>query len=235
MSTVASCWVAAAAAGCLGASLLPARAFALMDLIASETDAGLAFGSALETAAAGFLEDDLDDGAGGFFEVVLTADAGGFLAEGAGFTTFVAAGLALFGAGLATDLGASWAAFFTTGVGFLAVGFAFTGVFLSVAALALAGAGFEDLGGVFTGFAGAFALGGVAAFLAELEDFVLFCGLVALRGEVFEEVDFVFKLLSFRPVQRAVEHQPRGFLGQEFVFGFFAVPGMSMRGSRPPP
>ena len=32
---------------------------------------------------------------------------------------------------------------------------------------------------------------------------MLFCGFVALRGLLFEEVDFVFKLLSFRPVQRA--------------------------------
>ena len=64
---------------------------------------------------------------------------------------------------------------------------------------------------------------------------MLFCGFVALRGLLFEEVDFVFKLLSFRPVQRADEHQPRGFSGQEFVFGFFAVPLLSIHGLRLPP
>jgi hypothetical protein len=54
-------------------------------------------------------------------------------------------------------------------------------------------------------------IAGAAAFLAGLEGFVLLVGLVALRGVLFEEVDFVFKLLSFRPVQRAAEHQPHGF------------------------
>lgn len=236
MSTVASCWVVAAAAGCLAASVLPARALALMDLIASETGAGLALVSVLETGGAAFLGVDLANGATGFGEIFLGAVAVGFLAGGDGFATFVAAGftaagLELFGAGLATALGAGLAAFLATGAGFLAAGLAFAGVFLSGAALA----GGLDFGGVFTGFAGAFALGGVAAFLAELEGFVLFCGWAALRGGVFEEVDFVFKLLSFRPVQRAGEHQPLGFSGQEFVFGFFGVPGVSMWGSRPPP
>lgn len=123
-------------------------------------------------------------------------------------------------------------AFLAVGAGFLRAGLG--GDFFTAwgAALDFTATGFMPLGGVFTGLATAFALGGAAAFLADWEGFVLFCGLCAGWGLVFEEVDFVFKLLSFRPVQRAGEHQPRGFSGQEFVFGFFACRRRSRRDRR---
>lgn len=83
-------------------------------------------------------------------------------------------------------------------MGFLAAGFT-----------AFADAGFP---GLELDFADGF--DGLETFLAALD-------LAAGRDGLFEEVVFVFKLLSVRPGEKAVEHPPRGSLGQGFVFGFF--------------
>ena len=72
-------------------------------------------------------------------------------------------------------------------------------------------------GGLFAGFELDLAAGfeGFATFFAALD-------LAAGRDGLFEEVVFVFNLLSVRPGEKADEHPPRGSLGQGFVFGFFA-------------
>lgn len=198
--------------------------FALIeDLIASDTEAGAA-AFFFETGAA-FFEADFDGAAAFLVETFVaafldfagtsflgagfalaTGFAGAFAFTGAGFfafaTAFLGAGLALAGGAFLMALGA---AFLGEGLGFATAfdAFCFTGA-------AFLGAGFAFATG-FGAFLDLADVAGAAAFLAGLEGFVLLVGLVALRGVLFEEVDFVFKLLSFRPVQRAAEHQPHGF------------------------
>ena len=223
MSTGAS-W----SAGASGVFFVPSdfflADFALIeDLIASETEAGEA-AFFFETGVA-FFEADFDVASAFLLEIfgaafldfagtsflgavfaLATGFAGAFAFTGAGFfafdTAFLGAGLALVGATFFLALGA---AFLGEGLGFAATfdAFCFTGA-------AFLGAGFAFATG-FGAFLDLADFAGAAAFLAGLEGFVLLVGLVALRGVLFEEVDFVFKLLSFRPVQRAAEHQPHGF------------------------
>ena len=79
-----------------------------------------------------------------------------------------------------------------------AFGFGGSGVFFATGLLNFAGglfAGFElDLAAGFEGF---------ATFFAALD-------LAAGRDGLFEEVVFVFNLLSVRPGEKAAEHLPRG-------------------------
>ena len=107
--------------------------------------------------------------------------------------------------------------FLATGTGFLAGAFDFSGaeVFFATG-LAIAGL-LNFAGGLFAGFEWDLATGfeGFATFFAALD-------LAAGRDGLFEEVVFVFNLLSVRPGERAVEHPPRVSLGQEFVFEIFA-------------
>ena len=104
-----------------------------------------------------------------------------------------------------------------TGTGFLEGAFDFSGaeVFFATG-LAFAGL-LNFTGGLFAGFEWDLATGfeGFATFFAALD-------LAAGRDGLFEEVVFVFNLLSVRPGERAVEHPPRVSLGQEFVFENFA-------------
>lgn len=111
---------------------------------------------------------------------------------------------------------------------------AFTGAFLAGAVFF--GAGFA---GFFTAFgavlgAGFFAAGFGGAFLAAgflaragflgAEDFLAGFDWEAERGELLEEVDLVFKLLSLRSFtlgQKGDEDRLFEWLGQGFVFGFF--------------
>ena len=113
------------------------------------------------------------------------------------------------GAGLALATGFLGAGFLATTFagGFLAGSAAFL-----AGALALGGSGvFFDTGllnfagGLFAGFELDTAAGfeGFATFFAALD-------LAAGRDGLFEEVVFVFNLLSVRPGEKAVEHLPRG-------------------------
>ena len=116
------------------------------------------------------------------------------------------AGLAAAG-GLGAALGATFGAGAATG--FLAAGFA-----------NFVGRGLPDLGLEFAvGFEG-------------FESFLAALGLAAGRDGLFEEVVFVFNLLSVRPGEKAVEHPTRGSSGQGFVFGFFASRPLGSPGSR---
>lgn len=118
------------------------------------------------------------------------------------------AGASFLGAGLAAGFGAGFT-FFATGLGF---GLETATVFLAAGFAAFAGAGLPDLGL------------DLAAGLEGLETFLAAMGLAAGRDGLFEEVVFVFNLLSVRPGEKAVEHPPRGSSGQGFVFGFFVFP-----------
>jgi hypothetical protein len=127
---------------------------------------------------------------------------GGLAFDADGFFFGAGAGLALatgfLGAGfLATTFAGG---FLAGGAAFLAGAFDFgrSGAFFATGLLNLAGglfAGFElDLAAGFEGF---------ATFFAALD-------LAAGRDGLFEEVVFVFNLLSVRPGEKAVEHPPRG-------------------------
>ena len=144
---------------------------------------------------------------------------------------------------------------FFAGVG---AGFALAGAFFGAALLAgTLAAGLAALAGRVVFLAGAFALGFEAAtgflatgfadfvgrdlpdleldFAVGLEGFTTFfaaLGLAAGRDGLFEEVVFVFNLLSVRPGEKAVEHPPRGSSGQGFVFGIFASRPLGSPGSR---
>ena len=109
-------------------------------------------------------------------------------------------------AGLEAGFGAGFA-FFATGIGF---GLEAATAFLAIGLAVFAGAGLPDLGLDF------------AAGLEGLETFLAALGLAAGRDGLFEEVVFVFNLLSVRPGEKAVEYPTRGSSGQGFVFGFFA-------------
>ena len=100
--------------------------------------------------------------------------------------------------------------------------------------------GFKTFGGAFlagadflgAGLGGAFLDAGFlagAGFLGT-EDFLAGFDWEAERGELLEEVDLVFKLLSLRSFtlgQKGVEDRPFGLLGQGFVFEFFDSPRAS--------
>ena len=121
---------------------------------------------------------------------------------------------------MATGLGAGFGAgfaFFATGFGF---GLEAATAFLAIGFAVFAGAGLPDLGLDF------------AAGLEGLETFLAALGLAAGRDGLFEEVVFVFNLLSVRPGEKAVEHPTRGSSGQGFVFGFFASRPLGSPGSR---
>jgi hypothetical protein len=205
MSTGAS-W----SAGASGVFFVPSdfflADFALIeDLIASETEAGEA-AFFFETGVA-FFEADFDVASAFLLEIFCAAflDFAGTSFLGAVFAlaTGFAGAFAFMGAGFFAFDTAFWGAGLALGTAFLGEGLGFTGA-------AFLGAGFAFATG-FGAFLDLADIAGAAAFLAGLEGFVLLVGLVALRGVLFEEVDFVFKLLSFRPVQRAAEHQPHGF------------------------
>ena len=106
--------------------------------------------------------------------------------------------------------------FLATGTGFLAGAFDFSGaeVFFATG-LAIAGL-LNFAGGLFAGFEWDLATGfeGFATFFAALD-------LAAGRDGLFEEVVFVFNLLSVSLGEKAVEHPTRGSSGQGFVFGFW--------------
>lgn len=114
-------------------------------------------------------------------------------------------------AGLGAGFGAGFA-FFGTGFGF---GLEAATAFLAIGFAAFAGVDLPDLG-----FDLATGLEGLETFLAALD-------LAAGRDGLFEEVVFVFNLLSVRPGEKADEHLPCGLSGQGFVFGIFAsrLPG----------
>ena len=102
-------------------------------------------------------------------------------------------------AGTAVFLAGAFTLGFEAATGFLATGLA-----------DFVGTGLPDLGVDF-----AAGLEGFATYFAAL-------GLAAGRDGLFEEVVFVFNLLSVRLGEKAVEHPTRGSSGQGFVFGFFA-------------
>jgi len=132
----------------------------------------------------------------GFLGKVFTGLDGAFLATtGAGFALAGAfAGAAFLAGGFAVGLLAlAGTAFF--GAGAFALGFEATAGFL---AADFTGADFPGLELVF-----AAGLEGLATLFAAL-------GLAAGRDGLFEEVVFVFNLLSVRPEEKAVEHPPHG-------------------------
>ena len=117
-----------------------------------------------------------------------------------------------------------WGAGFGAGFAFFATGFGLgleaATVFLAIGFEALAGVDLPDLGlDLATGLEG-------------LETFLAALGLAAGRDGLFEEVVFVFNLLSVRPGEKAAEYPTRGSSGQGFVFGFFASRPPGSLGSR---
>ena len=139
-------------------------------------------------------------GRDGFFGKDFTGLAGAFLeGVGSGF----ALGGAFFGAGFfAGALAGGFGAGFGDRVAFLAgaLGFGFDAAtgFLAAGFADFVGRGLPDLGVEF-----AVGLEGFESFLAAL-------GFAAGRDGLFEEVVFVFNLLSVRPGEKAVEHLPHG-------------------------
>ena len=135
----------------------PERALAFMDLIASDTEAGLAFWLVLSTAV--FL--------GAF--LIGTVLAAVVLAGGAGLADFAATGLELFCAGVAFEttltglagvLGAGLVTFLTEGADFLSGALVFGTLFVALATFDFAETGFFAFGSFFTGLAGGLALAG---------------------------------------------------------------------------